>query len=226
MDALATLLQDKEEQFKGHQPDSKRTDRAVAAAPPDSDLPSLPVAGLSDLFADDMPAAPPQQEAIRRGLYALKDQIDALLRLLDGGSPAPSRAPDYHETAAAGGERVIEGVFNGEKMVGPDGQEYHVPPNYASKSKLVEGDIMKLTITSSGSFIYKQIGPAARARVIGILEQNPDTRRWFAAVGSRRYKVLTASVSFYQGKSGDQIVLLVPENGASDWGAVENIIGN
>ena len=35
--------------------------------------------------------------------------------------------------------RVVEGVFDGQNMVGSDGKIYSVPPNYASKSKLVEG---------------------------------------------------------------------------------------
>ena len=48
--------------------------------------------------------------------------------------------------------KVVEGVFDGQKMAGPDGKEYPVPANYASKSKLVEGDILKLTIGVDGSF--------------------------------------------------------------------------
>ena len=35
--------------------------------------------------------------------------------------------------------KIIEGVFDGQTMVGPDGKNYPVPANYASKSKLVEG---------------------------------------------------------------------------------------
>ena len=57
------------------------------------------------------------------------------------------------------GSVIIEGVFDGQNMVGPDGKLYSVPANYASKSKLVEGDMMKLTISPDGSFIYKQVGP-------------------------------------------------------------------
>ena len=34
--------------------------------------------------------------------------------------------------------KVVEGVFDGQKMTGPDGKEYPVPANYASKSKLVQ----------------------------------------------------------------------------------------
>jgi len=62
--------------------------------------------------------------------------------------------------------KIIEGVFDGQNMVGSDGRQYIVPPNYASKSKLVEGDILKLTIQPNGSFIYKQIGPIERQRTV------------------------------------------------------------
>ena len=62
--------------------------------------------------------------------------------------------------------KIIEGIFDGQIMIGPDGKNYPVPANYASKSKLVEGDIMKLTITDDGKFLYKQIGPVERKTVI------------------------------------------------------------
>src|SRR3990167_9816950 len=53
--------------------------------------------------------------------------------------------------------KIIEGVFDGQNMVGSDGKTYPVPANYASKSKLVQGDILKLTIADDGAFMYKQI---------------------------------------------------------------------
>src|ERR1043166_2113736 len=70
------------------------------------------------------------------------------------------------------GGKVIEGVFDGQNMVGPDGKQYPVPANYASKSKLVEGDVLKLTIAEDGSFIYKQIGPVERRKILGSLVQD------------------------------------------------------
>ena len=60
--------------------------------------------------------------------------------------------------------KIVEGVFDGQVMIGPDGKNYPVPANYASKSKLVEGDMLKLTITDDGGFIYKQIGPTSNYR--------------------------------------------------------------
>ena len=66
--------------------------------------------------------------------------------------------------------KVIEGVFDGQNMVGSDGKTYPVPANYASKSKLVQGDILKLTIAEDGAFLYKQIGPIPRKQVVGLLK--------------------------------------------------------
>ena len=53
--------------------------------------------------------------------------------------------------------KVIEGVFDGQNMVGSDGKMYPVPANYASKSKLVQGDILKLTIADDGAFLYSRV---------------------------------------------------------------------
>ena len=171
------------------------------------------------------PPADIDTSELKAQIYAIKDQLDGMLRLLDGKKVKEFQSvnPDMRMTET--GERVIEGVFNGEKMVGSDGAEYVVPPNYASKSKLVEGDIMKLTITNKGSFIYKQIGPIDRKRCVGELVLDPECGQWCALADGRAYKVLTASVTFYKGKAGDEAVVLVPKDGESGWGAVENIIG-
>jgi len=123
-----------------------------------------------------------------------------------------------------GTERIIEGVFNGERMVSGDGSEYNVPANYASKSKLVEGDILKLTIRKDGSFIYKQIGPVERKQLVATLAQNESLGEWYAVEDGTRWKLLTASVTYFHGDPGDEIVILTPKDGISKWAAVENII--
>lgn len=131
--------------------------------------------------------------------------------------------PDEETTNEQSGEKVIEGVFNGQHMIGPDGKQYNMPPNYASKSKLVEGDILKLVIGQNGKFIYKQIGPIERERIIGLLAlgKNGD---YFVEQGSRRWRILTASVTYFKGQTGDEAIILVPKYGESNWAAVENII--
>jgi len=118
--------------------------------------------------------------------------------------------------------RVIEGVFDGEMMIGGDGHTYPVPPNYASKSRLVAGDILKLSISEDGSFIYKQIAPVKRKKLIGIL-QLEDGKYKVVAEG-KLYNVLTASVTYYKAEPGDQVTILIPEENPTEWATIENVL--
>ncbi len=135
-----------------------------------------------------------------------------------GVTPKPRSVSDEIE-----GERVVEGVFDGKNMQGNDGEEYPVPPNYASKSKLVEGDVLKLTIGADGSFLYKQIGPIERRRVVGTLVVD-EQGNFGIQTPEKTYGVLLASVTFYHAEEGDEVTVLVPENGDAEWGAVEHVI--
>jgi hypothetical protein len=118
------------------------------------------------------------------------------------------------------GGKVIEGIFDGQKMAGPDGKEYPVPANYASKSKLVEGDILKLTIADDGSFIYKQIGPIDRTQVIGTLVQHDGA--YYVEANGREYRILLASVTYFRININDQVTIIVPtDNPNATWAAVE-----
>lgn len=116
--------------------------------------------------------------------------------------------------------KVIEGVFDGQNMVGSDGKTYPVPANYASKSKLVQGDILKLTIAEDGTFLYKQIGPIPRKQLVGLLELQDG--HYFVKVGDRQYRVLLASVTYFKAKPGDQVSVNVPQDDEeTEWAALE-----
>lgn len=116
--------------------------------------------------------------------------------------------------------KVIEGVFDGQNMVGSDGKTYPVPANYASKSKLVQGDILKLTIADDGAFMYKQIGPIPRKQVVGVLMQ--ENGHYFVEAGKKKYRVLLASVTYFKAKPGDQVSVNLPEDDANaEWAALE-----
>lgn len=118
--------------------------------------------------------------------------------------------------------RVIEGVFDGQNMMDGNGQSYPVPANYASKSKLVEGDGMKLTITDEGKFIYKQIAPIERRIAKGILIQ--EDGQYKVLVEGRALRVLLASVTFYRAEVGDQVTALLPAEGQAQWAAIEAVL--
>jgi len=129
------------------------------------------------------------------------------------------RAPRDTIVSSADG-KIIEGVFDGQIMIDQEGKNYPVPANYASKSKLVEGDILKLTITKDGKFLYKQIGPVERKTVIGTLTHHDD--KYFAEVGGREYEILYASVTYFRLKEGSQLAVIIPANNdKATWAAVE-----
>ena len=116
--------------------------------------------------------------------------------------------------------KIIEGIFDGQIMIGPDGKNYPVPANYASKSKLVEGDILKLTITDDGKFLYKQIGPVERKTVIGTLISHDD--KYYVEVAGKEYQILYASVTYFHLRDGSQVSVVIPANNEdATWAAVE-----
>lgn len=116
--------------------------------------------------------------------------------------------------------KVIEGVFDGQNMVGSDSKTYPVPANYASKSKLVQGDILKLTIAEDGTFLYKQIGPVLRKQLVGTLELTEG--HYLVKVGDTQYRVLLASVTYFKAKPGDQVSVNVPQDDVNaEWAALE-----
>lgn len=134
------------------------------------------------------------------------------------------KAAEYGREATEEEGLIVEGVFNGQIMIGPDGKQYSVPANYASKSKLVEGDILKLTIDSSGAFIFKQISPVERQRLVGHLVKDKESGNFVVLAGDKIFKVLLASITYFKGEEGDEVVILVPKDADSEWAAVENII--
>lgn len=118
--------------------------------------------------------------------------------------------------------KTIEGIFDGQKMVASDKKNYDVPANYASKSKLVSGDVLKLSITPEGAYLYKQIGPIERRKLIGDLETVGEGE-YIVSCGDSEYRVLSASITYFKAKPGDRLTVLVPEGVTSEWAAVENI---
>lgn len=164
-------------------------------------------------------------EVIRQMLESAESNIASaceLLKELMGIKGDINISKKAKSLSVSEGGEIIEGVFDGENMVGPDGQKYPVPANYASKSKLVPGDVLKLTIAQDGSYIYKQIGPVERKKIIGVLTAEDDTYKVLAE--GKAYNVLQASVTYFKAQTGNDVTLIISKNEESDWGAIENVI--
>lgn len=165
------------------------------------------------------------QELLDSAQASLKT-ANAMLRELTGVSDPTherhmTRATKVSSAGPVSG-RIIEGIFDGQNMVDASGQSYPVPANYASKSKLVEGDGMKLTITDEGKFIYKQIAPVDRRIGKGVLIQEDGQYKVLAE--GKALRVLLASVTFYRAEVGDQVTILLPQTGEAQWAAIEAVI--
>lgn len=162
-------------------------------------------------------------QALREMIYNAEKTLQgakAMLLQLEGKKKVGRKKKT--ETSEEEG-KIIEGTFDGQIMLGTDGKQYPVPANYASKSKLVEGDMLKLTITPDGSFIYKQIGPVERKRLIGTASQDSDGNYFIASEG-KAYKVLLASITYFKVEPGDEVTLVISRDIESDWGAIENVL--
>ena len=198
------------------------------------------VGGVKNLHKDNlkkkfyMATLDPETLALlKRRLEEAERNIQLCRQLLGGTAPSgqdlvlpsiPSSAKmDAIEADENFAGKIIHGEFDGEHMKGEDGQLYPVPANYASKSKLVEGDKLKLAIEPDGAFVYKQIGPGERSRVRGIFDIN-EQGQYVVKAENKEYRILLASVTFYHIDRGDTVTVLLPSDGKAVWGAVENVI--
>lgn len=162
-----------------------------------------------------------QIEALRKTITSAEKTIQsakAMLLQLEG----KKKAGRYKKVSDSDEGEVVFGTFDGQIMIGDDGKQYPVPANYASKSKLVEGDMLKLTI-NDGSFMYKQVGPADRKNLIGIAGQD-EGGNYFVISEGTPYKILLASITYFKIEPGDEVVITVPTDIESIWAAVENVL--
>lgn len=164
-----------------------------------------------------------QLQAAEQSLKSIHRMMDELgVKPEDLPKPSTRSARPVTDTDHAVG-KVIEGRFDGQNMIGPGEKIYPVPANYASKSKLVEGDTLKLTIADDGTFIYKQIGPIERKKLIGHVVL--DNGQYLVEAGGQKYKVLFASITYFKAQPGDEVTIVIPAVGEAHWGAIEAVIG-
>ena len=112
-------------------------------------------------------------------------------------------------------ERVIEGVFNGHKMVGPDGAEYRaaelcqqIQARRRRHHEAHDHAAWRVYLTNSAN---------SRRRMVGELIQDTVGNQWSVVANGKTYKILTASATFYRGRV-DEVIFLAPETGESAWG--------
>ncbi len=124
---------------------------------------------------------------------------------------------------------VVEGYFDGESMIGDNGQIYSVPQNYASKTQLIIGDRMKWILTAERE-IFKLIQPADRERVVGTFSIEGENYVCLVDDLGEPVKILKASATFAMKnlglRVGDEIAIIIPKNSTPHWGAFSSVVKN
>lgn len=168
-------------------------------------------------------------ELLKKKLQNIEFEVKDILRLMAGKDVDNSSNQEELKKKAekqafvSDDEKIIEGVFNGQNMIGPDEKMYPVPANYASKSKLVEGDVLKLTIAPDGTFVFKQIGPVDRDKKIGTVKYIGQDE-CVVETEDNTYKILLASATYFKLVDGDTVTIVVPKDKKCEWAAIENVI--
>jgi len=123
---------------------------------------------------------------------------------------------------------VIEGYFDGESMVGDNGQIYPVPQNYASKTQLIIGDRMKSILTADSKRIFKLIQPAERERAVGTFAIEGEDYVCLVDNLPQPVKILKASATFAMKnlglQPGREIAIIIPKKSTPTYGAFSSVI--
>lgn len=173
-----------------------------------------------------------QEEGNSQRIVKLLDTLEQDLRTLRGLISSETSLPTPEEvnhfpSDGDSNDMIIEGIFDGERMVDFAGKSYQVSPNYASKSKLVEGDPLKLYITHDGKFYYKQLGPVERKTLPGVLRAEGN-HYVIDGDDGKVYSVLTASVTYYMSlfnvRPEDRVMIMVPAQGDAHWAVIDNVL--
>ncbi len=118
--------------------------------------------------------------------------------------------------------KIIEWVFTWEEMLWADWNKYPVPANYSSKSKLVQWDKLKLTISQSGKMMYKQILPIDRSYVTWLMVKE----KWKFQVVSewQAYDLLTAAVTHFKANVWDTLTVIIPKWKQATFAAIDAVL--
>lgn len=121
-----------------------------------------------------------------------------------------------------GKAKVIEGVFTGKDMLGADKKIYPVPANYASKSKIIEGSKLKVTIKADGSYQYKIIDEIDYISTTGTLIKDGDH---FVVISQNGiYQVIPAAVTYIQAHVGDRVSIRIPKDIKATYAAIDTLV--
>ncbi|MBP9779176.1 hypothetical protein KBD33_00965 [Candidatus Gracilibacteria bacterium] len=167
-------------------------------------------------------------KALRDLIHSAQGSIQSAKKILSSllGEDNVIDGPEYDTGGLmsynSGELQIVEGVFTGENMLGPDGNTYPVPQNYASKSLLVQGSRLKAIIEGNGRIKYKIIEEIPFATHVGIVTKVGE--KYQVVTDTKSYNVLMAAITFHKCSVGDTVSIRTPEGKDATYAVIEAII--
>lgn len=116
----------------------------------------------------------------------------------------------------------IDGTFDGNNLIAEDGEKYEVPGNYAAKSRLVFGDVLK-RVEVDGKVLFKLVDKVRRKKVEGILSKKEGS--WYFLSDSGSYRISDVAAEFNKAEINDEAVAIIPEeNLSAPYAALDRIL--
>ena len=159
------------------------------------------------------------EKSIKSAKKLLKDVLDDHNLTLD---TEINLSTAWLNTYISDNSKIVEWVFTWEEMLGSDGNKYPVAANYSSKSKLVQWDKLKLTITWNGKMMYKQIAPIERTYITWLVVKEKE--KYEVVAEWQTYDLLTAAVTHFKANVWDSITVIIPSWKQATFAAIEAVI--
>ena len=164
--------------------------------------------------------------AIRDFIISAERSISSAKKLLISLDPDGRQDVSYDTSSLTAyrseDDKVVEGVFTGESMLGSDQSIYPVPQNYASKSLLVQGSKLKAIIKADGRIVYKIIEEIPFETKTGLVTKNRD--KYQVIADGKVYNVLMASITFIKAEVGDSVSIRVPKGKEATYATITALI--
>ena len=163
-----------------------------------------------------------ENDAVKARALLQKIYGDQGIVMTDMAAPksAASESPSMEE----GNIKVVEGKYDGNFMQGNDGKVYPVPMNYASKTKLIPGDMLKLRIMEDGKLVYKLIAAAPKKYLKAKLSKTEEGKFIALTDEGKTYMLNQAAVTFFKGDVGNELSIIVNATEEHPAAAIEALI--
>ncbi len=163
------------------------------------------------------------EEEAKKQIEDLVKRIDEIESSLNAAKRILNRLNDDYLKVDYTQIEGIVGKYDGIYMQGEDGKKYDVSQNYAAKSKLVFGDVLKL-IEEDGKKLYKQIERVKRERVEGILTKKEG--EWYILTDRGSYRISDAAAEFQKAEINSQASAFLPaDNLNAPFATLDNVEG-